>query len=110
MIRNRKTFITLLVVAIVFAAFWYTRNRDAALNAERQSKVLALFQQSFSSGATQLVGEPQIEGINRLRMPELGFGTFRPREVNEYVVTAQVKRGGVLKWGRWLYTCTKQTK
>lgn len=105
MIRNRKTFITFLVVAIVFAAFWYARNRDAALNAERQSKVLALFQQSFSGGATQLVGEPQIEGINRLRMPELGFGTFRPREVNEYVVTAQVNRGGVLKWGRWLYTC-----
>ena len=106
MIRNRKTFIPLLVVAIAFAAFWYARNRDAALNAERQSKVVARFQQSFSSGATQLVGEPQIEGIIRLWMPELGFGTFRPLEVNEYVVTAQVKQGGVLKWGRWLYTCS----
>jgi hypothetical protein len=105
MIRHRKTVTAFLLVPVIVAAFWFARGRDSAMNAERESRVLTLFQQSFNSSATQLVGEATVEGINRRWMPELGFGTVRPLEVNEYVVTAKFKRNGLVKWGRWLYTC-----
>lgn len=87
-------------VLLLIRSVW---NRYYAAGEERTAAFLARFEESFNSGAAELVGEPEIKSIDRFWMPE--SRSFQGPEVNEYVITAQFKRDGIVQWGRWLYTC-----
>ena len=102
MSQKRRVGATSLVVASLFAVCWYVVHLHEV---EQRSAFLARFERSFDSGIVQLIGRPQIEHIQRYWMPEFSRLAFRTPEVNEYVITAQLKRAGAVKWGRWLYTC-----
>jgi hypothetical protein len=106
MLRKRRTIVILVLSGVVIAGLCYFNHRLATQTAQREAQFLARFQNSFQSGATELIGAPQVTAINRLIMSEYGYGSLRAPGVSEYVVTAIVKRGDKEVWGRWLYTCT----
>ena len=83
MSRRRLALAACVIVAIVIVAIRYTQNRLALQIEQRRANLLASFERSFNSGATELVSEPRIENIERFWMPESGPGSFLAPEVNE---------------------------
>jgi hypothetical protein len=108
--RSRKTVVMAFAILAVFAGLWMLQSqRNAVRRAEKAANFLARFEQSFNSGTTELITIPQIEAIDRWRMTEYGVGSFQAPGVSEFVITAQVKQDGELKWGRWLYSCNGES-
>lgn len=92
-----------VLIAGVLVGIRVVKNRIAAYDAARKAAFASRFEASFNSGDAELIGRPQIKSVNRYVL--LGIGSGQPPGVNEYVVTAQFRRDGEVKWGRWRYTC-----
>jgi hypothetical protein len=103
--KNRVLKICVICLAATIAMFAWAVHRRSELCTRNQAAFLARFLSSFDTGFVRLGEKPEIDEIKRLLMPEFSFGTLRPSEVNEYVVTAPFERNGTTLWGRWLYTC-----
>ena len=103
--KKTRLWIAFLAVTVVSGGILYLRFAHSQADRQRQARFLKRFTSSFTSGLVELVGEPKIVEIHRTWMAETG--SIRAPAVDEYVVTAQIQEDGMVKWGRWNYTCNE---
>jgi hypothetical protein len=95
--------------AICLLAAWTASQTREWLSVQKvnQAAFLNRFKSSFSSGEVELMAEPLVEELQRARMREYGPTTFRPRETNEYRITAPIQTKDKTLWAVWAYTCNE---
>ncbi|PHR95374.1 MAG: hypothetical protein COA78_30280 [Blastopirellula sp.] len=104
-ISMRELFVGTCALCI-FIAMFMNRTRDWQTGeSQNQQQFLTKFESSFNQDQFELIGPIHIQEQQRSIISKIGFRSFKPPGVNEYRVTAQIKKDGTPHWGVWAYTC-----